>query len=48
MDENDKKKIMSILEPLNLSSIYSERIKETSSIGERGSKLSGDKFKELD
>ena len=47
MDENDKKKIMSILEPLNLSSIYSERIKETSSIGERGSKLSGGQIQRI-
>ena len=47
VDENDKKKIMSILELLNLSSIYSERINETSSIGERGSKLSGGQIQRI-
>ena len=47
MEENDKKKIMSILEPLNLSSNYSERINETSSIGERGSKLSGGQIQRI-
>ena len=47
VEENDKRKIMSILESLNLSSIYSERTNETNSIGERGSKLSGGQIQRI-
>ena len=45
--ENERKKIMSILDSMNLSFINNEPINELSSIGERGSKLSGGQIQRI-